>query len=116
MTDEGEDEDEVPAKKRKVSKATPKKTPKKVSKENKKVSKKIQKKKKSVTIKGDVKTAKKIVANEQVGFCVLYGVTCLVIASPDKRNFFLTDHKCIYYLGQQVKKMYFFSRSRMTAF
>ena len=28
MTDEGEDEDEVPAKKRKVSKATPKKTPK----------------------------------------------------------------------------------------
>ena len=89
MTDEGEDEDEVPAKKRKVSKATPKKTPKKVSKENKKkVSKKIQKKKKSVTFKGDVKTAKKIVANEQVGFCVLYGVTCLVVASPDKRNFF----------------------------
>ena len=74
MTDEGEDEDEVPAKKRKVSKATPKKTPKKVSKENKKVSKKIQKKKKSLTFKGDVKTAKKIVANEQVGCCVLYGI------------------------------------------
>ena len=69
MTDEGEDEDEVVTKKRKVSKATPKKTPKKVSKENKKVSKKIQKKKKSLTFKGDVKTAKKIGANEQVG-CV----------------------------------------------
>ena len=75
MTDEGEDEDEVPAKKRKVSKATPKKTPKKVSKENKKkVSKKIQKKKKSLTFKGDVKTAKKIGENEQVGCVVLYGI------------------------------------------
>ena len=60
MTDEGEDEDEVPAKK--------KKTPKKGSKENKKVSKKIEKKK-GVTVKGNVKTAKKIGENEQVG-CV----------------------------------------------
>ena len=68
MTDEGEDEDEVVTKKRKVSKATPKKTPKKVSKENKKVSKKIEKKK-GITVKGNVKTAKKIGENEQVG-CV----------------------------------------------
>ena len=68
MTDEGEDEDEVPAKKKKVSKATPKKTPKKGSKENKKVSKKIEKKK-GVTVKGNVKTAKKIGENEQVA-CV----------------------------------------------
>ena len=73
--DEDEDENEVVTKKRKVSKTTPKKSPKKVSKENKKVTKKIEKKKKkSVTFKGDVKTAKKIVANEQVGCCVLYGV------------------------------------------
>jgi hypothetical protein len=74
MTDEGEDEDEVVTKKRKVSKATPKKTPKKVSKETKKkVSKKIEKKK-GVTVKGNVKTAKKIGENEQVGCVVLYGI------------------------------------------
>lgn len=74
MTDEGEDENEVATKKRKVSKATPKKTPpKKVSKE-KKVPKKTEKKKKVLTVKGDVKTAKKIGANEQVGCVVLYGI------------------------------------------
>ena len=36
MTDEGEDENEVATKKRKVSKATPKKTPKKKSLQGKK--------------------------------------------------------------------------------
>ena len=69
MTDEGEDENEVATKKRKVSKATPKKTPKKKVSKEKKVSKKTEKKKKVLTVKGDVKTVKKIGANEQVG-CV----------------------------------------------
>ena len=72
MTDESEDEDEVVTKK-KVSKATPKKAKKKASKETKKkVSKKIIKKKapqkkKSLAVKGDIKTAKEISKNVQVG-------------------------------------------------
>ncbi|MCP3851608.1 MAG: hypothetical protein GY694_15395 [Gammaproteobacteria bacterium] len=76
MTDEGEDENEVVTKKRKVSRATPKKAPKKVTKESKKKDpKKIQKKKKTVTIKGDVKAAKKIGKSKQVG-CVLGTTWC----------------------------------------
>jgi len=65
-----EDENEVVTKKRKVSKTTPKKTLKKVTKESKKKGpKKIQKKKKTLTIKGDVKAAKKTSQSKQVG-CV----------------------------------------------
>ena len=73
MTDESEDEDEV-VKKKKVSKATKKKAPKKTQKETKKkVSKKIVKKKappqkkKSLTVKGNIKTAKETSKNVQVG-------------------------------------------------
>ncbi len=76
MTDEGEDENEVVTKKRKVSKTTPKKVPKKVSKESKKKDlKKIQKKKKTLITKGDVKAAKKTSKSEQVG-CVLGTTWC----------------------------------------
>ena len=73
MTDESEDEDEV-VKKKKVSKATKKKAPKKTQKETKKkVSKKIVKKKtppqkkKTLTVKGNIKTAKEASKNVQVG-------------------------------------------------
>ena len=76
MTDEGEDENEVVTKKRKVSKTTPKKTPKKVTKEiKKKDPKKIEKKKKTLTIKGDVKAPKKTSQSQQVGCVVLFGMS-----------------------------------------
>ena len=75
MTDEGEDENEVVTKKRKVSKTTPKKTPKKVTKEiKKKDPKKIEKKKKTVTIKGDKQAIKKTSQSKQVGCVVLFGI------------------------------------------
>ena len=61
MTDEGEDEDEVVTKKRKVSKATPKKTPKKVSKENKKKSpRKPRRKRRPSPLKGTSKLLRRL--------------------------------------------------------
>ena len=60
MTDEGEDENEVATKKRKVSKATPKKTPpKKVSKE-KKSPRKPRRKRRSSPLKGTSKLLRRL--------------------------------------------------------